>query len=136
MVFGTFDNLHPGHLSYFSQALNFGEELIIVVARDKNVLKTKGKLPVENEKLRLRAVKADLEPLGASIRVILGSLKNSYTVIAKYRPEVIALGYDQDVNLDKLKREIKRIDLKCQIVRLKSFRPEKYKSSLLREMDA
>ena len=52
MCFGTFDKLHPGHLSYLEQAKEYGEYLVVVVARDKRVKKIKGKFPQENEKLR------------------------------------------------------------------------------------
>ena len=54
MVFGTFDILHPGHLNFFKQAREFGNFLIAVIARDKTVLKIKGRLPKNNEKKRLK----------------------------------------------------------------------------------
>lgn len=133
MVFGTFDNLHPGHLSYFSQARSFGEELVVVVARDKNVLKIKGKTAAEDEQQRLRSVKKALKSSGIEGKAVLGSMADSYAVVRKYRPEVIALGYDQTVKLKELKSEIERSRLFCKIVRLKPYRPDKYKSSLIRK---
>ena len=45
MVFGTFDGLHPGHLSYFKQARKYGDYLIAIVALDENVLQFKGHRP-------------------------------------------------------------------------------------------
>jgi len=133
MVFGTFDNLHPGHLNYFKQARQFGEEMIIIVARDKNVLRIKGRLPQENEKIRVRKIKASLRESGDKGRVILGGLTNQWLVLKKYRPAVIALGYDQQVDLKRLKSEIVKFRLFCKIKRLKPYRPEKYKSSYCRE---
>lgn len=43
MVFGTFDIFHKGHEFYFSKAKEYGEELIVIVARDETVLKIKKK---------------------------------------------------------------------------------------------
>ncbi|MFA5886265.1 MAG: adenylyltransferase/cytidyltransferase family protein [Patescibacteria group bacterium] len=132
MVFGTFDNLHLGHLNYFEQAWRFGEELIVIVARDRNVLKVKGHLPQEREKIRVRTIRMVLRKSEEKARVVLGGLTNQWLVLKKYRPEVIALGYDQLVDLDKLKSEIKKFRLFCKIKRLKPYYPEKYKSSLQR----
>ena len=44
MCFGTFDKLHPGHRYYLSESKKQGDYLIVVVARDQNVLKIKNKL--------------------------------------------------------------------------------------------
>jgi len=133
MVFGTFDNLHPGHLSYFSQARNFGAELMVIVARDKNVCAQKGYCPEQGEKLRVRRVRAALRRLQYEGRAVLGSLNDRWLVLNKYRPEVICLGYDQKIDLPQLKREIKRFRLFCKIKRLKAYHPEKYKSSYFRK---
>jgi FAD synthetase len=133
MVFGTFDNLHPGHLSYFSQARKFGEEMIAIVARDKNVCQQKGYCPLQNEKIRVQKVRATLRRLEYCGRAVLGSLNDRWLVLKKYRPEIICLGYDQPIDLPQLKREIKRFRLFCKIKRLKAYHPEKYKSSYLRK---
>ena len=44
MVFGTFDYLHEGHKDFFRQAKQYGDELVVVVARDETVKQIKGKL--------------------------------------------------------------------------------------------
>ncbi|NCO00156.1 adenylyltransferase/cytidyltransferase family protein [Candidatus Falkowbacteria bacterium] len=133
MVFGTFDNLHPGHLSYFSQARKFGAEMIVVVARDKNVCQQKEHCPQQDEKTRVRQVRLALRELGYQGRAVLGSLNNRWLVLKKYRPEVICLGYDQQVDLPQLKSEIEKFRLFCKIKRLKPYHSEKYKSSYLRK---
>lgn len=130
MVFGTFDNLHPGHLSYFSQARRFGEELFVIVARDKNVVRQKGRLPLEDEKARLRKVRLALGPAGG--RAMLGNIRDQYSVIRRLRPDFIALGYDQKVDMKQLKGEIAESRLFCKIRRLKPYQPDKYKSSYYR----
>ena len=126
MVFGTFDGLHDGHLNFFRQAKMLGDELIVVVAKTANVKRIKGKKPRFSENQRLEAVKAV-----KTVKIaILGQIRDHYAVIKKLKPRIIALGYDQhsfDGNLKKLFPEIK-------IIRLKPYRAEFYKSSLLNKI--
>jgi FAD synthetase len=129
MVFGTFDNLHPGHENYFLQASRFGALLIVIVARDKNVLQIKGRLPRQTEMDRVKGARAALKKLNIPGRAVLGGLKNRWQVLKKYQPKVIALGYDQQVDLKKLKSELSQARLFCKIKRLKAYQPERYKSS-------
>ena len=129
ITFGTFDIFHPGHESYLEQAKKFGDRLIAVVARDKTVLAVKGQIAKNNEQERLKVVKDS----GLADEIILGNLKDKYAVIEKYRPDVIALGYDQKVDLPELEKKLQEFKLETKIVRLKAFKPEIYKSSKLRE---
>ena len=126
MAFGTFDLLHPGHINFLSQAKKHGE-LIVIIARDRTVKKIKGKLPLHNEKQRLGAVKS----LKLASKVILGSLIDKYAAIKKYKPDIIALGYDQKYFIDRLKQELKKLKLKTKIIRLKAYKVDKYKTSIL-----
>ncbi len=120
LAFGTFDIFHPGHESFLRQAKKFGE-LTVVIARDRTVRQIKGRLPHNKEKARQRAVRASR----LAAKVVLGSLTDKYAAIKKYRPGVIALGYDQRYFTEPLKQ------FKIKIVRLKAFKPDKYKTSLL-----
>ena len=43
ILFGTFDIFHKGHKNFLEQAQEFGDYLIVVIARDKTVKKIKGK---------------------------------------------------------------------------------------------
>lgn len=132
MVFGTFDHLHPGHLDYFKQARRFGKDLIIVVARDRNVLKIKGRQAERKEANRARIIRQKLKKLGWTATVALGGRENRWAVIKKYHPDFICLGYDQKVDLKKLRSEIAGWRFFCKIKRLKAYQPEKYKSSYFR----
>lgn len=130
MVFGTFDIFHEGHKDFFRQAREFGDYLIVVIARDKNVLKAKGRLPQNNELARQKAIQ---ESKLADI-VVLGDLDNKYNAIEKYRPDVICVGYDQKYSREELKEKLVEFGLdKVQIIKLKPFHPEIYKSSKLRK---
>lgn len=135
MVFGTFDNLHPGHLSYFAQAYKLGQELIVIVARDRNVQKIKGRLPREKEKDRVKNIKIKLKELGYKNKVVLGSSSNNWLVLKKYQPNIICLGYDQTVDLRCLRDKLVKFRLFCKVKRLKPYHPEKYKSSYFRGSD-
>jgi len=75
-----------------------------------------------------------LKDSGLADKVVLGSSKNKYAVIEKYKPDVIALGYDQKVNSRELEKKLKEFKLDAKIVRLKSYKPEIYKSSKLRRV--
>jgi FAD synthetase len=132
MAFGTFDNFHPGHLSYLSQAGSFAEELIVIVARDQNVLKIKNHLPQENEDIRRQKVENVLKESAINSQVILGDLVDRWQALKKYRPDFICLGYDQYVDLKTLQEFIARERFFCEIKRLEPYYPEKYKSSLFR----
>lgn len=120
MCFGTFDRLHLGHLAYLKQAKANGDHLIVIVARDKNVKKIKGHLPKQTEKTRLK----NIQEIDFVDQAILGQLKDRFKVVKKYQPDMICLGYDQRVDMDKLKSYG---DYK--IKRLKAYKPHIYKSS-------
>jgi FAD synthetase len=128
MAFGTFDIFHPGHANYLEQAGKLGDYLIVVIARDKTVKMVKGRRPKNNEQKRKRIVKNSQ----LADKIILGNLKNRHKVLKKYRPNVIALGYDQKINLKELRKKLKDLKIKAKIARLKAFHPEKYKSSKLK----
>lgn len=125
MVFGTFDILHPGHISFLRQARALGGFLIVSVSRDVNAKKFKGVFPVFGEKERLEIV-ASLKMVD---KAILGD-KNYYLKhTLKEKPDIIALGYDQKAYARHLRQDIKEGKLKVKLVRLKSYKPRKYKST-------
>jgi len=127
MCFGTFDHLHAGHENYFKQSKKLGDYLIVVVGRDKTVQKVKGELPTNKEAKRLSIVKSS----SSVNKAVFGYLKNKYQVIKKYKPNIIALGYDQFAFTYQLKKFIIDNKLDCEIVRLKSYKANIFKSSLM-----
>ncbi len=128
MAFGTFDVFHPGHTSYLAQAKKLGEYLIVVVARDETVLKVKKQEVRNKEQMRVEILKQS----GLADEVVFGSLVDRYAVIEKYKPDIIALGYDQKINLAELKNKLQEFGLRSEIVRLEAFQPEIYKSSKMK----
>lgn len=127
MIFGTFDILHAGHENMFKQAREFGEYLIAVIARDSTVKKIKGRATINNEKERIK----NLKRLNTIDKIILGDENDKYAAIKKFKPNVIALGYDQFAFTYGLKRLIISLNMNTQIQRMKSHKPEIYKSSLI-----
>jgi len=128
MVFGVFDLLHPGHEAFLKQAKKLGS-VVVSVARDANVKKVKGKAAVFSEKKRLEHVKQ----LKIAKKVILGALHDPMGHIKKEKPDIIALGYDQQDYIKNLKVQLQKNGLKTKVVRLKSFRPDIFKSSLIKK---
>ena len=131
LVFGTFDIFHEGHKNFLKQAREYGNYLIVVVARDKTVEEVKKRLPRNDENSRLENIKKS----GLADEAVLGSLENKYNAIEKYNPAVICLGYDQEAFTENLREKLEEFGLgKTKIVRLKSYQAEKYKSSKLRKI--
>lgn len=129
MVFGTFDYLHAGHENLFIQARELGDEIVAIIARDKTVRNIKGETPDHNEKERLE----NLKNTGWAEMVFLGNPKDKTKVIKEYRPEIIALGYDQFAFTYRLEKFLMDIKLDAKIVRLKPYRPDMYKSSIIKK---
>lgn len=124
LAFGTFDILHEGHLNFFKQAKAYGDELVVVIARNINVQRIKGNFPLNDERLRLNKVKQT----GLVDVAVLGHLENPYQIIEEEQPDVICLGYDQVVHTKGLEKKFPGI----KVVRLKAYKPEIYKSSKLK----
>ena len=129
MAFGSFDILHDGHKHYLKEAKSLGDYLIVVVARDSNIIRFKGKKPVNNQYTRLNNIKS----LDFVDEAVLGHKDDILEVLKEYKPDIVCLGYDQKtVDEDKLKKELKKRDIKAKIVRCRPFKPEVYKSSKIR----
>jgi FAD synthetase len=128
MVFGTFDIFHPGHKNFLKQARRQGDFLIVLVARDKTVRIFKKQETRNKEQERLKKLKSSR----MADEVILGNFNDKYAVIKIYAPEVICLGYDQKFFTRGLRKKLDAFGLKnTKIIRLKPFKPEIYKSSIL-----
>ncbi len=135
LAFGSFDLLHPGHLDYLSKARKLGDTLVVIVGRDDSIRRFKGRDPLFKEKDRVAMVGS----LRMVDRAVLGnriSDKNGiYRILKRLRPDVIALGYDQRIDMAELKRRLRLYGLRSRIVWIKVDRRfEDYKSSRLRKI--
>lgn len=123
---GTFDHFHPGHEDYLRQAKSLGDEVIVIIARDAIVRRLKGYSP-QPENVRQRAVAA----CPYVDQAVLGALENAFDFVASLRPDIIALGYDQQFFINGLAEAMREHGLDPSIVRLEAYYPEQYKSSIL-----
>ncbi len=125
MCFGTFDILHLGHVNFFKQAKSFGDELIVVIARDVNI---ESKL-VHNETER----KGLVESIKFVNQAILGDKKDILKPIIKEKPELICLGYNQPIKIKELKVMLLKRGIKAEVKRLKPHSKHKHKSSVIKK---
>jgi FAD synthetase len=103
MASGVFDIIHPGHISYLSQAKSYGDELVVVVASDDTVRREKHE-PITPDYMRAKIVEA-LKPVD---RAIVGHSTGSiFDVVREIGPDVIVLGFDQHFDEEKLKKDLK-----------------------------
>jgi len=129
LMVGAFDIIHPGHIQAIKEAKKLGDNLVVVLGRDRNLLKLKGQLPYYNEKTRLN----NLKKLNLADKVVLGDMVDKLKIIKEEKPAIIALGYDQ-YPAKELWHGIKGLGIKT--TRLNSFKSEIFKSSKLKKIFA
>lgn len=129
MIFGTFDLLHPGHHFVIKNAMNHGDRLVVIIARDQNVERIKKKTPKWTEQRRADAIRQAYAE--DPVHVVLGDLEDFYVPVIAHKPDVLAFGYDQRVDEQKVLKRLAEEGIRPQTLRLDSYYPEKYKSSLI-----
>jgi FAD synthetase len=102
---GCFNTIHPGHKYFLREAkkLTKGGELVLVLTNDANNLKPN---PVPAAKR-----KAALKKLYIADKIVIGSSSNFSAIVKKLQPDIIALGYDQELP----------VKFKGKVVRIKKF---------------
>jgi len=113
MASGTFDLLHMGHIYYLREAKKLGDELVVVVACDKTVRTLKHE-PVTSEKMRVELIKE----LQVVDKAVLGNKGDMYRIVEEIKPDIIALGYDQIHDEQKIKDELKKRNIDTKLIRL------------------
>ena len=126
---GVFDLLHYGHVRFLEEAKRLGgpdARLVVIVARDKTVERLKGRRPIIPEDQR----RALVEALKVVDEALLGYEEmNLEAVLEHVKPDIIAVGYDQE----GIEREVRRIiaerGLDIEVVRIGRFGDEELSSS-------
>ncbi|MFC2154333.1 adenylyltransferase/cytidyltransferase family protein [Candidatus Altiarchaeota archaeon] len=115
---GVFEVIHPGHILFLEEARKLGDSLVVIVARDKNVATWKRKTHIPEEQRR-RVVEA-LKPVD---QAILGEEEPDkfYQPILQIKPEIIAIGPNQEISIPKVQEKINELGLKTKIVRVNSY---------------
>jgi FAD synthetase len=126
---GVFDLLHLGHVKFLEEAKKAGgtnAQLIVIIARDSTVEQTKGRRPVMPENQRRQLV----ESLKVVDEAVLG-LENFDIgeVIGKVKPDVIALGYDQNEMEQRVREYVEKNRLNVKIVQVGKFEENELDSS-------
>lgn len=131
MAGGVFNILHPGHVHTLSSSKRLGDVLVVSVATDKTVRKSRGGEPFTDERRRVQLV--------GSLRFVdvalLGSERSIFDTVAKVKPDIIALGYDQKHDEKALEQGCRERGLRPKIVRLSTPIPELKSSAILKAGD-
>ncbi len=126
---GVFDLLHLGHVKFLEEAKKAGgrnAELIVIVARDSTVEKRKGHKPIMPENQR----RALVEALKVVDEAILGYEDfNMEKVIEKIKPDIIAIGHDQDGIEKAVKDYLEKSGLNIKVVKISKFEENELDSS-------
>lgn len=120
LLFGTFDHLHPGHEFILAEAMKRGD-VTVIIARDANVLRIKGKPADQSADVRAQAIRTKFP----KITVMPGDPDDFLAPVRSIHPDLILLGYDQ-----QLPPGVTETDFPCPVERLPAYRPEEFKSSL------
>jgi len=131
MIFGTFDMVHDGHKDMFRQArlLAPNTQLIVSIGRDATVTRLKGTAPRMSEIERANSIRESR----LVDEVVLGDDVGYMRHIREARPDIIALGYDQEGEfVERLENDLKQAGLSVRVVRLDSYKPDTFKTSKLR----
>jgi len=127
---GTFDLLHLGHVKYLEDAKKTGgrnAKLVVIVARDETVQKRKNLKPIMPEEHR----RALVESLKVVDEAILGFEDlDILAVIEKLKPDVIAVGYDQNSIEEQVRKIVTQQELPVQIIKISKFGKDELDSSI------
>lgn len=85
---GKFNKIHPGHIWLLKKAKKLGY-LIVVLAHDSHN-KRQYAVPA-------KARRKNLESLKIADKVVIGDKKRFVKVVKNFRPDVIVMGYDQNM---------------------------------------
>jgi FAD synthetase len=126
---GVFDLLHLGHVKFLEEAKKAGgenAELVVIIARDSTVQKTKGRKPIMSENQR----RALVDSLKVVDQAVLGFENFDIAdVIEKIKPDIIALGYDQKEMMQQVQEYISKHHLNVKVVRIGKFGEDTLDSS-------
>lgn len=112
---GTFDILHPGHLFYLEESRKLGDELWVIVARERNVVHKPRPIIPEEQRLKM------ISGLRCVDHAILGDLEDMFRPIADIDPEVVTLGFNQKFSEEKLIAQMRERGIQADVVRIGPF---------------
>ena len=118
---GVFDLLHLGHVRFLEDAKKAGganSKLVVIIAKDTTVERIKGRKPIMSEDQRLALV----ESLKVVDKAFMGFKGLDIgEVIEKIKPDVIALGWDQEEMENQVKAYAKAHKEAIKVVRIGKY---------------
>ena len=115
VVAGTFELLHPGHIELFKYAWEKGR-VYVIIARDVNAERDKGRKIIVPEEQRLKVVSA----IRYVYKAILGDMRDYLKPLEEIKPDIVVLGPDQKVNEKWLEEKLKERGVNARVLRMKS----------------
>lgn len=114
---GTFDILHPGHLHYFREGAEIGDELHVIIARRDNV--THKESPILPDRQRRDMVAA----LDMVDEAHLGHTEDIFIPIERIGPDIILLGHDQHHDESAIESALEERGISCAVQRASGMEP-------------
>lgn len=128
LTFWSFDLVHPWHKYFLNQSKKYWDKLITILATDSNIKKMKWHKSKYNIEKRIN----DVKNLNISDEVIKWTENNPLKFLDIYKPKIICLWYDQIWFSDNLFKYIEQNKLNIEIIRIKPYKKNIYKSSIIR----
>jgi cytidyltransferase-like protein len=122
IVFGVFDGLHDGHRYLITECAKHCETLVVVVTLDAVVSLLKNHPPKYSYEERVEAIRNFNSDL---IIVPSDPTLGGWSILERYHPDIIFLGYDQHA----IDREMTRLGK--PFIKIDSHSPDIFKSSIL-----
>lgn len=117
VITGTFDILHPGHVFLITEAAKLGD-VTVVIARDENVVHTKGRPAIVPERQRLFMVEA----LKGVSKAVLGNPGSDFvSIIEELKPDILMLGPNQNMSTEKVQKRLREKGLSTRVIRLEEL---------------
>ncbi|MBI2578424.1 MAG: adenylyltransferase/cytidyltransferase family protein [Candidatus Aenigmarchaeota archaeon] len=107
---GTFNKIHKGHVELLKRAKKLGHLIVVIAHNNHN--KKPYTIPAEKRK-------KIVEKLKIAEKVIIGDHDRFAGVIEREKPDVIVLGYDQNLPDKETKELVAKMGIK--VIRLKKF---------------
>lgn len=120
MASGTFDIIHPGHGFYLEKAKQLGGDdavLMVVIATDKTVEKNK-RVPIMSQQQRLELIQMFKQVDEAYI----GSEDDPFKIVKDKKPDIIAIGPDQNFDLNQLQEKLLKLGLDIKVVKINDYK--------------
>ena len=122
MVFGSFDGPQETYAAFLDEARTHGEYIIAVVAHDNLIEHLTGELPVFDFSERFAALKDQ----GRVHEVIVDNGEMGIgELIETKKPDIIALGSDQDMLKEAIEAELERLNEPIEVKVLQAFESNK-----------